>query len=178
MFCDYNYFMQLHWRENIITSPKLVKLSECFHVTFNFMACIRYKMVTVESWSVFVIFLKSTMLQSWSERRLLYYVSMQESRDRFRGWVSVTSCGADVDVAYKKVGDGHPLRLWKCGVEVAAPPVDVVERLLRERHLWDDDMIKWRVVQRLDNETEVFQYVVNVMVPHPARDFCELRSTQ
>jgi len=87
----------------------------------------------------------------------------------------VTSCGSDVDVAYKKVGDGHPLRLWKYSVEVAAPPADVLERLLRERHLWDDDIIKWRVVQRLDDETEVFQYVVNVMVPHPTRDFCELR---
>jgi len=89
----------------------------------------------------------------------------------------VTTCGSDVDVAYKKVGDGHPLRLWKYSVEVAAPPVDVLERLLRERHLWDDDIIKWRVVQRLDNETEVFQYVVNMMVPHPTRDFCELRCT-
>jgi len=87
----------------------------------------------------------------------------------------VTSCGSDVDVAYKKVGDGHPLRLWKYSVDVAAPPVDVLERLLRERHLWDDDIIKWRIVQRLDNETEVFQYVVNMMVPHPTRDFCELR---
>jgi len=103
-------------------------------------------------------------------------VWLQESRDKFRGWVSVTSCGSDVDVAYKKVGDGHPLRLWKYSVQVSAPPVDVLERLLRERHLWDDDMIKWRVVQRLDSQTEVFQYVVNMMVPHPTRDFCELRS--
>jgi len=89
--------------------------------------------------------------------------------------VSVTSCGSDVDVAYKKVGDGHPLRLWKYCVQVPAPPVDVLERLLRERHLWDDDIIKWRVVQRLDDQTEVFQYVVNMMAPHPTRDFCELR---
>ena len=102
----------------------------------------------------------------------------QESRERFRGWVSVTSCGSDVDVAYKKVGDGHPLRLWKYSVELAAPPVDVLERLLRERHLWDDDLIKWRVVQRLDADTEVFQYVVNMMVPHPTRDFCELRCVE
>jgi len=41
-----------------------------------------------------------------------------------------------------------------------APSVDVLERLLRERHLWDDDIVKWRVVERLDSQTEVFQYVV------------------
>ena len=102
---------------------------------------------------------------------------MQESRERFRGWVPVPWCGggSDVDVAYKKVGDGHPLTLWKCSVDVPAPPVDVLERLLRERHLWDDEVVKWRVVHRLDHQTEVFQYVVNMMVPHPTRDFCELR---
>lgn len=103
---------------------------------------------------------------------------LQESRDKFKGWVSVTSSSADhddVDLAYKKVGDGHPLRLWKSCVDVEAPPVEVLERVLRERHLWDDDVIKWRVVERLDAQTEVFQYVVNAMVPHPSRDFCELR---
>jgi len=83
--------------------------------------------------------------------------------------------GGDVSVAYKKLGDGHPLRLWKYSVEVAAPPADVLERVLRERHLWDDDVVKWRVVCRLDHQTDLFQYVVNVMPPHPARDFCELR---
>jgi hypothetical protein len=101
---------------------------------------------------------------------------LKESRDKFKGWVTVSSCGPDVDLAYKKVGDGHPLRLWKFSVEVEAPPVEVLERVLRERHLWDDDIIKWRVVERLDAHTEVFQYVVNAMVPHPTRDFCELRS--
>ena len=60
--------------------------------------------------------------------------SFQESRDKFRGWVSVSSqSGAVVDVAYKKVGDGHPLRLWKCAVDVEAPPVEVLNRVLRER---------------------------------------------
>lgn len=34
-----------------------------------------------------------------------------------------------VDVAYKKVGDGHPLRLWKVTTEVEAPPQEVLHRL-------------------------------------------------
>ena len=40
----------------------------------------------------------------------------------------------DVDVSYKKVGDGHPLRLWKSTVEVEAPPNEVLNRVLNERY--------------------------------------------
>ena len=57
---------------------------------------------------------------------------IQESRDKFRGWVSV-SVSSDVDVSYKKVGDGHPLRLWRCTVDVEAPPNEVLNRVLSER---------------------------------------------
>ena len=63
-----------------------------------------------------------------------FVILFQESRDKFKGWVSVSSqSGAIVDVSYKKVGDGHPLRLWKCAVDVEAPPVEVLNRVLRER---------------------------------------------
>ena len=103
------------------------------------------------------------------------YLRWQESRDKFKGWVSVPSRIDGVDLSYKKVGDGHPLRLWKFCVEVSAPPVEVLSRILRERHLWDEDLAKWRIVEKLDAQTEVFQYVFNTMVPHPSRDICELR---
>ena len=43
------------------------------------------------------------------------------------------------------------------------------------RHLWDEDLMKWRVVEKLDNNSEVFQYITNTMAPHPTRDFVELR---
>ena len=36
--------------------------------------------------------------------------------------------------------------------------------------------MKWRVIEKLDAQTEVFQYMLNSMAPHPSRDFCELRS--
>ena len=44
------------------------------------------------------------------------------------------------------------------------------------RHLWDVDLLEWRVVEKLDANTEVFQTIVNSMAPHPTRDFIELRS--
>ncbi|XP_074770482.1 stAR-related lipid transfer protein 13 isoform X4 [Athene noctua] len=75
-----------------------------------------------------------------------------------------------------EVGDGNPLRLWKASVEVEAPPSVVLNRVLRERHLWDEDFLQWKVVESLDKQTEVYQYVLNSMAPHPVRDFVILRT--
>eukprot|EP00118_Oscarella_pearsei_P017419 m.172494 g.172494 ORF g.172494 m.172494 type:complete len:861 (+) comp39084_c0_seq55:7110-9692(+) len=100
---------------------------------------------------------------------------LKESADKFRGWRGgVTRDG--VEVTYKKVGDGHPLRLWRGTAEVPAQPGEVLHRLLRERHLWDMDITRWRVVETLDESTEIFQYSLHSMAPHPTRDFTVLRS--
>lgn len=80
-----------------------------------------------------------------------------------------------VDVAYRKVGDGHPLRLWRVSTEVEAPPGELLQRVLRERHSWDQSLLKWRVVARLSEQTEVFQYVCADMPPLPNRDYCVVR---
>ncbi|KAJ8298015.1 hypothetical protein KUTeg_024546 [Tegillarca granosa] len=99
---------------------------------------------------------------------------LKESREKSRGWIS-TSVPSAVDVSYKKVADGHPLRLWKCCVDVEAPPEIVLDRIKNERHTWDEDMMNWRTIETLDNQTEIFQYVRNSMAPHPSRDYCVLR---
>ncbi|XP_062910371.1 stAR-related lipid transfer protein 13 isoform X4 [Mobula hypostoma] len=99
----------------------------------------------------------------------------KEAREKFKGWVSCP-CPDNIELAYKKVGDGHPLRLWKVSIEVEAPPAVVLNRVLRERHLWDDDLLQWKIIEALDKQTEVFQYVLNSMAPHPSRDFVILRT--
>lgn len=60
-------------------------------------------------------------------------------------------------------------------MEVEAPPSVVLNRVLRERHLWDMDLLQWKVCETLDKQTEVFQYVLSRMPPHPSRDFVVLR---
>ncbi|KAM9469084.1 stAR-related lipid transfer protein 13 isoform 2-T3 [Clarias gariepinus] len=102
-------------------------------------------------------------------------VLLKEARDKAKGWVSCPSSD-NTELAYKKVGDGNPLRRWRVSVEVEAPPSVVLNRVLRERHLWDVDLLQWRVCEVLDKQTEVFQYVLNRMPPHPSRDFVVLRS--
>ena len=43
------------------------------------------------------------------------------------------------------------------------------------RHKWDDDMLSWDVVERLDRNSDVFHYVLNTMAPHPPRHFMVIR---
>ncbi|KAK3549486.1 hypothetical protein QTP86_002326 [Hemibagrus guttatus] len=77
-----------------------------------------------------------------------------------------------------EVGDGTPLRRWRVSVEVEAPPSVLLNRVLRERHLWDNDLLQWKVLETLDKQTEVYQYALNSMAPHPSRDFVVLRMWQ
>nr|XP_057937002.1 stAR-related lipid transfer protein 13 isoform X3 [Doryrhamphus excisus] len=100
---------------------------------------------------------------------------LKEAREKSKSWVSCSS-SANTELYYKKVGDGNPLRRWRVSVEVEAPPSVVLNRVLRERHLWDVDLLQWKVCETLDKQTEVFQYVLNRMPPHPSRDFVVLRS--
>ncbi|XP_077396980.1 stAR-related lipid transfer protein 13 isoform X3 [Festucalex cinctus] len=100
---------------------------------------------------------------------------LKEAREKSKYWVSCSSSD-NTELFYKKVGDGNPLRRWRVSVEVEAPPSVVLNRVLRERHLWDVDLLQWKVCETLDKQTEVFQYVLNRMPPHPSRDFVVLRS--
>ncbi|XP_035390336.1 stAR-related lipid transfer protein 13 isoform X2 [Electrophorus electricus] len=100
---------------------------------------------------------------------------LKEAREKAKGWMTCQSSD-NTELSCKKVGDGNPLRRWRVSVEVEAPPSVVLNRVLRERHLWDVDLLQWKVCEVLDKQTEVYQYVLNAMPPHPSRDFVVLRS--
>ncbi|NXM62778.1 STAR8 protein, partial [Illadopsis cleaveri] len=99
---------------------------------------------------------------------------LKESSEKFKGWLS-TPGPLNTELSCKKVGDGHPLRLWKVSTDVEAPPATVLHRVLRERHLWDEDLLQSRVVEALDKDMEVYHYVTDSMAPHPRRDCMVLR---
>ncbi|XP_062393041.1 stAR-related lipid transfer protein 13 isoform X2 [Sardina pilchardus] len=100
---------------------------------------------------------------------------LKETREKTKGWVSRPSLD-NTELAFRKVEDGTPLRRWRVSVEVEAPPSAVLNRILRERHLWDSDMLQGKILETLDKQTEVYQYALNSMAPHPSRDFVVLRS--
>ncbi|XP_071373169.1 rho GTPase-activating protein 7 isoform X2 [Centroberyx affinis] len=100
---------------------------------------------------------------------------LKEAKDKFKGYDSC-STPEHAELAYRKVHDGSPLRLWKVTVEVLASPEEVLTRVLREQGRWDEDLLESRVVETLDERTEVYQYVRNTMAPHPTRDHLVLRT--
>lgn len=99
---------------------------------------------------------------------------LKEASERFKGWLSIPG-PHHMELASKKVGDGHPLRVWKVSTEVEAPPQAVLQRVLRERHLWDEDMLQGKVIEALGQNTEVYHYTTDSMGPHPRREFVVLR---
>ena len=74
------------------------------------------------------------------------------------------------------MNDGIPLRLWRSKVEISgADPIQIMDRILNERHVWDEELLQWKVVQQPDERTQLFQIVRSEMSPHPSRDYCVLR---
>ncbi|XP_039220907.1 rho GTPase-activating protein 7 isoform X1 [Crotalus tigris] len=99
----------------------------------------------------------------------------KEIKDKFKGWVSCPT-PEPAELAYKKVCEGPPLRLWKSVVEIPATPEEVLNRIVKEQHLWDEDLLDAKVIETLDSQTDVYQFVQNNMAPHPARDHVILRT--
>ena len=74
-----------------------------------------------------------------------------------------------------KVGDGNPLRRWRVCVEVSANPSEVLQRLLRERPLWQTELQREKVLETLDKQTDVYQYSCRNMSPQPSCHYVVLR---
>lgn len=99
---------------------------------------------------------------------------LRDAAERFKGWMSVPG-PQHTELACRKAPDGHPLRMWKASTEVAAPPAVVLHRILRERALWDEDLLRAQVLEALMPGVELYHYVTDSMAPHPCRDFLVLR---
>ncbi|XP_067619349.1 uncharacterized protein cv-c isoform X2 [Eurosta solidaginis] len=102
--------------------------------------------------------------------------TIKEGREKARGWFTISSQNdSNVDIAYKKVGDGHPLRLWRCTTEIEGPPREVLDYIIKHRASWDANLLESQTVKKLDERTEIFQYAIDGQF---TTDFCVLRSWQ
>ena len=65
----------------------------------------------------------------------LLLLCFKESRLKFKNWLTYTwpEASASIEVSYKKVRDGYPLRLWRATTEVDAEPEDILKRIVHER---------------------------------------------
>ncbi|XP_003378327.1 Rho GTPase-activating protein 7 [Trichinella spiralis] len=126
--------------------------------------------------------LRSCCFDKNIENRLHFVVSDQgatfdlsnhytEHNDKWRGWI-VEGSWHGAEVTSKKITDSFPLKLWRCWTEVEAPPKEVLFRILK---IWDPDMVSCRVVKKLTDRCDVFQYMQQETPPHLKRDFCTIR---
>ncbi|XP_058875715.1 rho GTPase-activating protein 7-like, partial [Acipenser ruthenus] len=104
-------------------------------------------------------------------------IVLTEARDKFKGW---TTCVASeqVELAFKKVDDAHPLRLWKASAEIEASQGEVLNRILREQNIWDKNFQQSKVIEALDKHTEIYHYTTQSAVSQPPRDYVVQRSWQ
>ncbi|XP_057676687.1 stAR-related lipid transfer protein 13 isoform X2 [Corythoichthys intestinalis] len=100
---------------------------------------------------------------------------LKETKDKSKAWIC-RPAGELTELAFKKVGDGNPLRRWRVSTEVAATPNEVLHRLLRERSLWQMELQQEKVVETLNKQTDVYRYTCHNMSPQPRTDYVILRS--
>ncbi|RNA25411.1 stAR-related lipid transfer 13 isoform X2, partial [Brachionus plicatilis] len=70
------------------------------------------------------------------------------------------------------------LKLWKCCTLIKSQNLTfekILTKIKDERKLWDDDFRDGKIVEKLDDQTELYRYVISFMPPHPSRDFFEIR---
>ncbi|CAN0377817.1 unnamed protein product [Lampetra planeri] len=101
---------------------------------------------------------------------------LKEARDKFRGWTAAQSHEHHVELSYRKVEDGAPLRAWRASVEVEATVAEVVQRVLHERALWDDGLVQERRAVAAAGRTDLVQFATDAMAPQPTRDHVLIRT--
>uniref|UniRef100_A0A158PB52 Rho-GAP domain-containing protein n=1 Tax=Angiostrongylus cantonensis TaxID=6313 RepID=A0A158PB52_ANGCA len=95
---------------------------------------------------------------------------VKEHSEQWKAWI-FDGVHDDVEISHKIPNDCHPLKLYRAWVDVAAPPKQVMSRIMRERNVWDTSVVNWRTIDVLHApDTDLHQYVLNDTVGHPTRD--------
>ncbi|CAD6190275.1 unnamed protein product [Caenorhabditis auriculariae] len=95
---------------------------------------------------------------------------VKDHGDRWKSW-TVEAMVDGLELSSKKAVDSHPLKTLRVWVDVAAPPKEVMQRVMKERSVWDTSVVNWRTVEMVNApDTDIHQYVVNDTVGHPTRD--------
>ncbi|XP_041864360.1 rho GTPase-activating protein 7 isoform X2 [Melanotaenia boesemani] len=81
---------------------------------------------------------------------------LKEAREKSPGWESHPA-PENVELAFKKLNDGCPMWMWRGSVEVDAPQLELLHRLLREQQMWDKSLCQSAVIQTLSKDTEVYR---------------------
>src|SRR6478609_7050894 len=82
-----------------------------------------------------------------------------------------------VSLSVKGIQDNECLHMWQCTTEIKADPVAVLMRLRMEQHLWKMGLVRWHIVERVNDNCDVFYSVANIPGhrEEEPREFCQLR---
>ncbi|KAM4746904.1 rho GTPase-activating protein 7-like [Rhinophrynus dorsalis] len=101
---------------------------------------------------------------------------LRDAKDKYRSWVSCSGF-EHVELSYKKVeSDDYPIRLWKVSTEIEAKPQVILQHIIREQHTWDPHLQQSKIIETLDEDTEIYHYSTESMPPLPSKDFVVLRT--
>jgi len=72
--------------------------------------------------------------------------------------------------------DENNLPTWKCSIDIPNTTIkQVYQRILNERYLWDNYFDESRTIEKIDNDKDIMQYVLNFHDLASVRSFCEFR---
>jgi hypothetical protein len=72
--------------------------------------------------------------------------------------------------------DEQTLPTWKCSIDIPTNNIQqVCQRIAHERYLWDQHFAESRIVEKIDDDKEIVQYVLNFLDSVPVRSFCEFQ---
>ena len=74
--------------------------------------------------------------------------------------------------------DGIPIKTYKAKFNVKESAENMLEFVLTGRQYWDLDLIEWRKIVEIDENSDIIHFVSQAMSPHPHRDYCLFRSWQ
>ncbi|XP_069510399.1 rho GTPase-activating protein 7-like [Ambystoma mexicanum] len=101
---------------------------------------------------------------------------LRDAKEKFRSWTTCSNF-EHVELAYKKVEDDrYPVRLWKSATEIEATPKEILQHILKEHRSWDPRLLQEKIIETLDDETEIYQYSTESLAPLPPRDYVVLRT--
>ncbi|XP_040200605.1 rho GTPase-activating protein 7-like isoform X1 [Rana temporaria] len=101
---------------------------------------------------------------------------LRDAKDKFRSWVACAGF-ENVELAYKKVeSNDYPIRVWKVSIELNAAPYVALQYILREQHTWDSSLQQSKILDTLDEDTEIYHYSIESMSPIPCKEYVILRT--
>ncbi|XP_075458001.1 rho GTPase-activating protein 7-like isoform X2 [Ascaphus truei] len=101
---------------------------------------------------------------------------LRDAKDKYRSWVACSGF-EHVELAYKKVeSNEYPVRVWKSSTEIEATPQVVLQHILREQYTWDPNLQQSKIIETLDEDTEIYHYSIESMSPLPPKEYVVLRT--